>query len=348
MTQRITVMLLFGGESSEHTVSISSARNVYAALDDTKFDIILGFIDKTGKWWLLDTLDQAADTHDVPQLLPVLGTGCFETLPNDTTIKPDVILPILHGEKGEDGTIQGLAELLHIPIVGCGVAASAICIDKILTKQILEYNGIKTVPYAVHMINEPMPSFGQLSAVLGSSLFIKPAGCGSSVGISKANNDEELAAALDEAHKYGNKVLIEKAIKARELEVGMLGSGSKAKASGVGEIKPDSEFYDFKSKYGASSQSKAIIPADISDELSGRIRNIALKAYTVLGCEGLSRIDFFLSDDDILYLNEVNTLPGFTNISMYPKLWQAQGVSYSKLIEEIIQFALKSAKYKKS
>ena len=333
-------MLLFGGESSEHTVSISSARNVFAALDNTKFDVLLGFIDKTGKWWLLESLDQVNDIQDILQLVPVLGTKSFVTIPNTISITPDVILPILHGENGEDGTVQGLAKLVHIPIVGCGVATSAICIDKILTKQLLEHNGIKTVPYAVHLLGEPMPSFHQLSVILGDHLFIKPARCGSSVGVSKASNDEELSKALSEAHKFDTKVLIERAIVARELEVGLLGSGDETRVSGVGEIKPDSEFYSFESKYSVSSQSRVIIPADISSELSENIRSIAKRAYAILGCEGLSRIDFFLTDDQTLYLNEVNTLPGFTNISMYPKLWRQEGLSYSGLIESLISNAL--------
>ena len=197
MAQRITVLLLFGGESSEHTVSISSARNVFAALDDTKFDVLLGFIDKTGRWWLLESLDQVADTQEASQIIPVLGAKSFTTMPSNKFITPDVILPILHGENGEDGTVQGLARLIHIPIVGCDVAASAVCIDKILTKQLLEQNGIKTVPYDVHLDGEPMPSFNQLSSKLGSVLFVKPAGCGSSIGISKVKNDEELSMALD-------------------------------------------------------------------------------------------------------------------------------------------------------
>lgn len=340
MAQRTTVMLLFGGESSEHSVSISSAGNVFAALDDTKFDIILCYIDETGRWWLLESLDQLSDTQDLLQLVPVLGAKSFTTIPNNKYVTPDVILPILHGENGEDGTIQGLARLMHIPIVGCDVAASAVCIDKVLTKQLLEHNGIKTVPYAVHLNGDPMPSFNKLSANLGKHIFVKPARCGSSVGVSKASNDEELATALDEAHKFDSKVLIEQAITARELEVGMLGSGSGARASGVGEIRPDSEFYSFESKYSASSQSKVIIPADIDGGLASEIRAIATQAYTLLGCEGLSRVDFFLADDGTLYLNEVNTLPGFTNISMYPKLWRQEGLSYSSLIESLISNAL--------
>lgn len=340
MVQLAKIMLLFGGESSEHSISISSARNVFAALNDTKFDIYLGFIDKSGRWWLLDSLDQVDNIEDAIQLVPVLGTKNFTTIPESIYINPDVILPILHGENGEDGTIQGLARLMHIPTVGCNVASSAICMDKVITKQLLEYNGIKTVPYSVHLFEEPTPDFNQLSQLLGEFLFIKPAGCGSSVGISKVKNGHELTEALKIAHKFDRKVLIERAINARELEVGMLGNGIGARASVVGEVRPDSEFYSFESKYSTNSQTKVIIPADISSELSEKIRGIAKKAFAILGCEGLARVDFFLADDGALYLNEVNTLPGFTNISMYPKLWSAEGLSYTELIEKLVLLAI--------
>ena len=307
-------MLLFGGESSEHEVSISSARNVFAALDDTKYDIVLGYIDKIGKWWLIDNFSDSVDISELSQLIPVLGTGSFMTLPITEVIIPDVIMPILHGLNGEDGTVQGLAQLLHIPIVGCELTASAVAMDKVLTKQLLEYNGIKTVPYEVHMSGDPLFSFGQLSEKLGDPLFIKPANSGSSVGISKVNNDEELSVAFIEAHRHDSKVLIEKAMKARELEVAVLGSGIKVRISGVGEIRPDFEFYSYESKYDPASKTQAVIPADITKEMSDKIKKIAERAYSVLGCEGLARVDFFLSEDRIVYLNEINTLPGFTNI----------------------------------
>jgi len=338
--QRTTVMLLFGGESSEHAVSISSARNVFAALDDTKYDVVLGYIDKEGQWWLLDNMSDNIDTAGLPQLLPVLGTGSFTTMPNVETVKPDVILPILHGVNCEDGLIQGLMGLAHIPIVGSGVEASAVCMDKVTTKQILEYNEIKTSPYDVHLAGEPFSSFHQLSDKLGTPLFIKPANEGSSVGISKASNDEELSAALTDAHKYDKKVLIEKTIKGRELEVGVLGSGTKVRVSGVGEIIPDRDFYDYDSKYDIASQTKVILPADLPPEISEKIRSITKKSYSVLGCRGLARIDFLLSEDNEIYLNEVNTLPGFTNISMYPKLWRQEGMTYSGLIDVLISDAL--------
>jgi len=270
----------------------------------------------------------------------VLGTGSFSTIPSVDMIKPNVILPILHGENGEDGTIQGLAKLVHIPIVGCKVASSAIAMDKVFTKQLLEYNNIKTVPYEVHQSGKPFSSFGKISEKLGTPLFVKPANTGSSVGISKVNNDDELSVALAEAHKYDDKVLIEKSIDARELEVAVLGSGEKARVSVVGEIKPDRDFYDFDSKYDTSSQTQVLVPADIEAEISNNIREIALKAYSVIDGNGLARIDFFLSADGEIYLNEINTLPGFTNISMYPKLWRQEGLGYSALIDTLITDAL--------
>jgi D-alanine-D-alanine ligase len=333
-------MLLFGGESSEHAVSISSARNVFAALDDTKYDVILGYIDKEGQWWLLENMSDPIDITGASKLLPMLGVGSFTTIPSNETVKPDVILPILHGVNCEDGKIQGLAHLMHIPIVGSGVEASAVCMDKVTTKQILEHSDIKTTPFEVHLSDSPYSSFHQLSEKLGSPLFVKPANEGSSVGISKASNDEELSSALTEAHKYDKKVLIEKTIKGRELEVGVLGSGARVRESGVGEIVPDRDFYDYDSKYDPTSQTKVIIPADLPPETIEKIRSITKNAYAVLGCEGLARIDFLLSEDNEIYLNEVNTLPGFTNISMYPKLWRQEGMTYSALIDALISDAL--------
>ncbi len=338
--QRITIMLLFGGESSEHSVSISSARNVYAALDDTKYDIILCYIDEGGKWYLLDDLAAQIDTAEVPQIVPLMGSGNFMTIPGNDLFAPDVMLPILHGANGEDGTVQGLARLLHIPIVGCDLEASAICMDKVVTKQLLDHANIRTVPYEVHVTGDPLPSFGQLSASLGDTLFVKPARSGSSVGVSKVRNDSELSAALADAHQHDAKVLIEKAIVARELEIGVLGNGHDARISGVGEIMPDREFYDFDSKYDSASQTKVAIPADLPDAISDEIIATAGHVYDVLGCSGLSRIDFFLSDDSQVYVNEVNTLPGFTNISMYPKLWRAKGLDYGSLVEALIKTAL--------
>jgi len=344
MIRKNTVLLLFGGESTEHEVSISSARNVFAALDDSKFNVILAYIDKNGKWFLLDSIDQISDYKIAAQINPILGEHYLERSDNHEKIDVDVILPILHGKNGEDGSVQGLAQLLHIPIVGCGIAASAICIDKALTKKLLEYHGIKTTPYIVHLSDDPELSYDTVSTMLGGVVFVKPACFGSSVGIKKAKNIEEFKEAIKYAHSFDYKILIEKAITAREIEVAILGNGKNAKASRIGEIIPGSEYYDYESKYNAASKSKVIIPADIDEKLSNEIRSIALDAYKIIGCSGLSRIDFFIADDGSVYLNEINTLPGFTNISMYPKLWRDSGISYPTLIENLILIALEPAK----
>ena len=337
--QRTTVMLLFGGESSEHDVSISSARNVYAAIDDTKFDIQLAFIDRDGLWWLLDSFDDELSGSGGVQLVPELGRGSFMAIPAMTTIAPDVLLPILHGKNGEDGSVQGLAQLLHIPIVGCDMTASAICMDKLATKEILEAHSIPVAPYDVHHSYDVMPDFNQLSMRLGSPMFVKPARAGSSVGVSKVYSEEELTAALTLAHEHDNVALIERGIAGRELEVAVLGNSPHHLASGVGEIIPGNDFYSYQDKYATTSTSQAIISADLDDAERLRIRETARSIYEILGCNGLARVDFFYTDNGTLYLNEVNTLPGFTNISMYPKLWRAEGISYAELIERLILLA---------
>lgn len=334
---RTTVMLLFGGESPEHEVSVASARNVYAAIDDSKYEVILGYIDRQGKWWLLDEIADPIDINGAAQLLPNLGDGWF--VAEQQTVRPDVILPILHGENGEDGSIQGLAQLLHIPVVGCDVAASAIGMNKVLTKQLLAAQHIQTVPYEVHYAYQPVPEFQRLSMTLGCPIFVKPAHGGSSVGVSKAHNDDELAVALETAHQYDDTVLLEQAITGRELEVAVLGRVPNHQVSIVGEVLSDADFYTYDDKY-VNGTSQVAIPADISQAVMIRVQAMAGRVYEVLGCKGLARVDFFLADDDQLYLNEINTLPGFTNISMYPKLWRYEGIGYSELIDRLITDAL--------
>lgn len=334
------MLLLFGGESSEHDVSVSSARNVYAAIDDDIYKIFLCYIDRHGKWWLLDTLDTQIDTDEAPQLLPVLGGHGFVTLPEGKTIKPDVILPILHGRGGEDGSVQGLAQLLHIPIVGCDVTASSIGMDKIASKEVAASQDVAVVPYMVHRVGEPLPEFNKLSMKLGSPVFVKPSRAGSSVGISKAHSEAELESALKTAHEHDKVVLIEQAVAARELETAVLGTPPDHQVSGVGEIVPGEDFYSYDDKYASGSKAQVVVPADIPDDVKQRVQDAARTIYQAIGASGLSRVDFFLSEDGTLYFNEINTLPGFTNISMYPKLWRQEGVSYSQLIEQLITDAL--------
>lgn len=338
--QRPTVLLLFGGESSEHDVSISSARNVYAAIDNAKFNLELGYIDQSGKWWLLDTLGDEINSHGAPQLIPALGSAGFVTLPAGRVIKPDVILPILHGKNGEDGSVQGLAQLMHIPIVGCDMTASSICMDKVATKQILSSVGIKVVPYETHRTGQPVSDFNKLSITLGCPLFVKPSRSGSSIGNNKVHTEDELVHALDDAHQYDDVALIERGVTARELEIAIIGMPPYHEASVIGEVQPDGEYYTYDAKYAASSQTKVIIPAELPDEKRQLIHDLAIRAYEVLGCKGLARVDFFLTSDGVVYLNELNTIPGFTSSSVSPKLWQASGMTYPQLIERLINDAI--------
>jgi D-alanine-D-alanine ligase len=338
--ERPTVLLVFGGESSEHDVSVSSARNVYAAIDDAKFDVELCYIDKQGKWWLLDTFAAQVNSVNAPQLVPVLGAKSFITLPNNKVIKPNVILPILHGKNGEDGSVQGLAQLLHIPIVGCDMTASAICMDKVATKEILMTNNVKVVSYETHRVGDANPDFNHLSMRLGSPMFIKPSRAGSSFGVSRVYSEDELAKALVAAHEHDAVALIERGVSGRELEVSVLGNPPNHRISGVCEVKTDQGFYDYEAKYSADSSTEFIIPAALPDGVTEQVRRLAGKVYTALGCTGLARVDFFLTDDGTIYLNEVNTFPGFTNLSVYPKLWRHDGVTYSDLIERLITLAL--------
>ena len=322
---RKTILLVFGSESSEHDVSINSARNIYAALDGEKYDTLLGYIDRCGKWWLLDEWSDEPAHHGRAQLLCAPGTGSLMVVPGNTVIHPDVVLPVLHGKNGEDGTIQGLLALSHIPFVGCDMTASAVCMDKILTKQILEANGIKTVDFVVYR----------------KVMFVKPSRAGSSVGVTKVHDESEFTPAIEEALRHDDRVLIERAVAGREIETAVLGVPPYHQvAQAVGEIIPGSEFYDYDDKYSADSKSQVIADVEIDQSLKESIREISARAYTVLGCRGLSRIDY-LVEGNTPYVIEVNTFPGFTNISMYPKLWRADGLHYPDLIDRLINDALK-------
>lgn len=334
-TLRKTILLLFGGESTEHEVSLMSAKNVYEALNKQQLDIILCYIDTAGKWWHAPAIGMPEQPQT--SITPVLGASAVRIGNQQTNI--DVIFPVLHGSNGEDGTVQGLARLLHTPIVGCGLDGSLLAIDKSLTKQLLSAVDIRVTP-GITCRADTMPPFGQVAEKLGQVLFIKPARQGSSVGVSKAATEAEFTIAFAAAAKHDDIILIESAITdARELEVAVLGSTHNPQASIVGEVTPDRDFYDYESKYDNTSTSKVTIPADVSPELSERIRTTATAAYTALRCRGLARIDFFLSTDGTLYLNEVNTMPGFTNISMYPKLWEASGLPYKQLVASLIERA---------
>ncbi len=336
---RQTVLLLFGGESSEHDVSINSARNVYAAMDSDKYDVLLGYIDRHGKWWLLDSWTDTLSQHGGSQLVCAPGTGSLMIIPGNTVIHPHVILPVLHGKNGEDGTVQGLADLLHIPIVGCDTTASAVTLDKIMTKQILEANGIRSARYVVHRKGNKKPEYDEVVKDLGDTLFVKPSRAGSSVGVSRVINQSQFSTAIATALEYDDRVLIEEALEGRELETAVLGNPPHHKVSGVGEIISGNDFYDYDDKYAADSAAQVLTNVELSEHSEQQIRDISHKAYEVLACRGLARIDYILQGNTP-YIIEVNSFPGFTNISMYPKLWRATGMHYPAIIDKLIQLAL--------
>lgn len=337
--QRTKVLLLFGGESSEHEVSISSARNVFAAINEQKFEVLLGYIDRDGRWWLLDSFDDDLSASRSLQLLPILGRRTFMTLPESHLVIPDVVLPILHGKNGEDGSVAALGQLLHIPVVGCDMTAGAVSMDKRVTKQVLLSYDIPVVPYVAHHHNDTV-DFNQLTMTLGCPLFVKPARAGSSVGVSKVHTEEELTQALALAYKHDETALIERAVTAREIEVAVLGTPPDLVISTPGEIIVKADFYSYDAKYSQPDASEVSIPAQLSPKTQELIRTTAGRVYEVLGCAGLARVDFFVLDDETVYVNEVNTLPGFTNISMYPKLLRHDGVSYSELVDRLITDAI--------
>ena len=332
------ILLLFGGESTEHDVSVMSARNVYGAIDRAMFDVYLGFITRQGQWYLVDTFDEVSDDSVFlgKELVPLLGREAFRV--ETEVLELDVILPILHGKNGEDGSVQALAQLLHIPVVGCDMTSSAIGMDKVTTKRVAAQIGLQVVPYYVYRRNTKMPDYEDLQRELGTVLFVKPARAGSSVGVHKVQNADELRVAIEDGLRIDDTVLIEKSLAGiRELEVAALGVPPYDTMSRVGEVLPGEEFYSYDDKYSAESESSIRVPAEVSPEIEAELKRQAKLLFTEMGASGISRIDFFVTDDESIYLNEINTLPGFTDISMYPQLWNAEGVTYPELITRLIK-----------
>lgn len=350
--KKINLGILFGGRSTEHEVSLQSAKNVIDALDQDKYDITLIGIDKSGRWYLNDTSHFLLNSSN-PKLIAlnktnknvsfVLGTDreqlvCVSDIKLRENI--DVVFPILHGPYGEDGTVQGLLKLANLPFVGAGVLGSAIGMDKDVTKRLLRDEGISIAKFVVVRAWEREKfDFISLSQKLGLPLFIKPANTGSSVGVSKVANENDFESALEKAFEFDNKVLIEEFIQGREIECSVLGN-EVPMASGVGEVITNRDFYSYDAKYIDENGASLEIPANIPVKLVESIQAMAIKTFKTLGCEGMARVDFFLTKGNELIVNEINTIPGFTNISMYPKLWEISGISYSQLIDRLIQLAL--------
>jgi D-alanine-D-alanine ligase len=334
---KIQLFLVFGGESAEHEVSVDSARYVYSLLDKQRYDISLGYIDKEGFWWALDTIDQDLNRLS-NELTPHLGKG--ELIDGKGKgMRPTIILPITLGPNGEDGSIQALAQLLHVPVVGCGILGSAICMDKDVTKRLLLEAGVPVADYMIHYSVDPELDFAEVTRRLGKTIFIKPANLGSSVGVSKVDTAEAFTRAMAEAHQHDCKVLIESAVVGSEVGCGVIGN-DRPEASAVSEIKLGSnDFFTYDAKYSADSTAQMIIPADFAPEVSEKIRKTAILAYTTLECRGFARVDLFLAEDGKVLVNELNTIPAFRSDSSYPKLWKATGVDPSTLLDKVIDFA---------
>ena len=345
---KLSIAIIFGGKSSEHDVSISSASTIANNISN-KYDVHCLYITKEGQWYLLDNINPEKSTQKIPAIISpdALSQGILVMKEKNTEfIKLDAVIPVLHGKNGEDGSLQGLLQLAGIPTVGCDVTSASACMDKVITNSVLMYSGIKKANfcwiYDYELKENAEECIKKIEEKLNSyPMFVKPAKAGSSVGITKVKNREELLNGLQIAAKEDEKILIEESITGKEVECAVLGN-DKLIASTVGEIIPSGDFYDYESKY-ISGTSRLCIPANISEDIIEKIRKEALKAYKVMGCKGLSRIDFFVQEEtQEIFLNEINTFPGFTEISMYPKLMEEKGIKISELIDKLIELALEN------
>jgi D-alanine-D-alanine ligase len=346
--KRLRVGVLFGGRSGEHEVSLASAASVIRGMDPDKYEAVPIGITKDGHWLV---------GEGAAKLLPdILRSGRRVMLtadPTEAAVVPldrgagaqrfDVIFPVMHGTFGEDGTIQGMLELANLPFVGAGVLGSAIGMDKDVSKRLCQAAGIPVVPWVTvqrwRWEKEPAAVQAEIEAKLEYPLFVKPAALGSSVGMTKAHNAEELVPALNLACEFGMKILVESAVNAREIEVSVLGN-HQPQASVPGEIVPHREFYDYTAKY-LEDGTQLLIPADLKPPQAKKIQSLAVEAFQALELSGMARVDFFLDKKTgKLFLNEVNTIPGFTSISMYPKMWEASGIPFRELIDKLIELAL--------
>lgn len=342
------VMVLFGGQSSEHEVSCRSSQTIIKHIDTEKYDVTLVGITKQGKWILVDGITRIADNSWRESGAEVVLSANAEKkeliiLNGSTysTCKVDVVFPVLHGLYGEDGTVQGLLELAGIPYVGCGVLSSAISMDKLYTKIIADRLGVRQAKY-VGIRRSELKDIDQVIAKTEQKLtypvFVKPSCAGSSCGVSKADNREELEKALRLAAEHDRKILVEEAIVGREIECAVLG-GEEAKASGVGEILAAAEFYDYDAKYN-NAESQTIVNPELPEEVVEKLRQTAVSIFKAVDGFGLARVDFFVENgtNDVVF-NEINTLPGFTSISMYPMLWEAKGIDKKELLNQLIKLA---------
>lgn len=364
MKKKIRLGIIFGGRSGEHEVSLRSARSVMDAIDRERFEIMPIGITRAGHWEVGGHSWQALVEQASPSLLKALKSEQVESaavaestaateepaalVPRASLLQElDVVFPVLHGPYGEDGTVQGMLELAGLPYVGAGVTASALAMDKIIFKDVMQAHGLPNVPYRTfkrkRWEREREAVLDEIEKALGYAVFTKPANLGSSVGINKCHDRATLAQGLDEAALYDRKLLVEGAVpQAREIEVSVLGNDDPI-ASVPGEIVPSREFYDYAAKYldEEDEASDLLIPAPLSDQETEKVQSLALQAYQAIDCAGLARVDFLINGaTGELFVNEINTIPGFTSISMYPKLWEASGIPYPELVSRLIDLAI--------
>lgn len=351
--KKTKVALIFGGKSAEHEVSVWSAKNVFEAIDKTKFEAVLIGISKQGSWFKFESNEfpdfKSLTDKNIPSRAQPVVLLCqnnqplFYELETKNKINIDIAFPVMHGTYGEDGCIQGLFRMYNLPFVGCGVFASAAGMDKEFMKKLFLQAGIPTPKFMV--INDKGSfTFQQLTEKLGAPFFIKPANMGSSVGVHKIKNESDFKTLLADAFKYDHKVLAEEFVDAREIECSVLGLCLEAKASLPGEVLPTHEFYSYEAKYLDEKGAAIQIPAKLTDQQTKEFQTLAVKTFQTIGCDGLTRVDFFMrKSDQKIFVNEVNTIPGFTKISMYPKMWEATGVNYSQLITRLLEVGLKKA-----
>ena len=332
MNNSLKIALLYGGKSAEHEVSLVSADNIFNAIDKGKYDVIQIKIDKEGSWFFNERPVVLSQNYGKRTLIAIDNAEILATI--------DVLFPVLHGPYGEDGSVQGLAKLAGIPCVGPGILSSSVSMDKDVAKRLLRDSGIAIAKFVTIRKSRPKEfSYEHITKELGNELFVKPANMGSSVGVSFAKTKDEFETALDEAFIYDDKVIVEEKIIGREIECAILGNNSP-KASVPGEIVPTKNFYSYESKYLDEDDARLDIPAKLDAELIPKIQDLAIKTYQCLECKGMARVDMFLKADNSLVINEINTIPGFTKISMYPALWDYSGIAQTELVDLLIQLAI--------
>jgi len=341
--------ILMGGRSAEHEVSLRSAASIIKAADKEKYELILIGIDKKGRWFLIadqspfleEKYPESIEYGEDNAVVFVPGEkGKVEGLKNkNISFNVDAVFPVLHGTFGEDGTVQGLLQLVDVPFVGPGVLGSAVGMDKDAMKRLLRDAGLTVAKCLVLEKGvAPTPKFADVKKELGDIVFVKPANLGSSVGVSKVRTEEELSLAIKDAFRYDNKIIIEEGITGREVECSVLGN-EKPAASAVGEVIPKDDFYSYNAKYIDENGAVLKIPAELSQEQIAKVQDAAVRTFKALCCEGMGRVDCFLKENGDVVVNEINTIPGFTSISMYPKLWEESGLKYSDLIDKLVELA---------